>query len=64
MTGGMEDMTKHYSPPEFEIIELRLKDVIMQSDEWETPILGGFAPQRGGLEQDYSPSWDEELPPE
>ena len=56
-------MIKHYSPPEFHIIELRLGDVIMQSDEWETPILGGFDPGRG-VQQDYSPSWDEELPPE
>lgn len=34
-------MTKHYVTPEIVIIELRLKDVIMQSDEWETPILFG-----------------------
>lgn len=33
-------MAKHYSAPELVIIELRLHDVVMTSDEWETPLLG------------------------
>lgn len=56
-------MEKHYSPPQLLIVELRLRDVIMQSDEWEGPILFGMAPDDSMSKSNYS-IYDEDLPEE